>query len=151
MPLPQDQMSLTYLGHLLYNVHWRPHIDSVVKSVSRNVHLMRRLSWFLPTNALKALYFAHIATSFDYCSLVWDISCCSSHSTRLQQLHNYAIRITIKLPKSSSASEALSTLYWTSLSDRRQQKLLSLSQQLLQPKLGKTAPSYLIGTCSSMY
>ena len=47
------------------------------------------------------------------------------------------------LRKSPSASEVLSTLHWTSLSDRRQQKLLSLSQQLLQPKLGKTVPSYL--------
>ena len=124
------------------HLHWRPHIDNVVKSASRNVQLMRRLSWFLPTNALKAFYFAYIATSFDYCSLVWD-TCCASDSTRLQRLQNYASRIILKLPTSSSATEALSTLHWTSLSERRQQKLLSLSQQLLQPKFGKSAPSYL--------
>ena len=41
-----------------HHLHWRPHIDSVVKSVSRSVHLRRRLSWFLSTNALKAFYFA---------------------------------------------------------------------------------------------
>ena len=97
----------------------------------------------LLTTALKAFYFVvYIATSFDYCSLVWDISC-SSDSTHLQRFQNYAICTIFKLPKSPSASEALSTLHWTSLSDRWQQKLLSLSQQLLQPKLGKTVPSYL--------
>ena len=100
-----------------HHLHWRPHIDSVVNSVSRNVHLMRRPSWFLPTNALKASYFAYIATSFNYCSLVWD-TCCSSDSTCLQWLQNYVICIILKLPKSLSASEALSTLQWTFLSNR---------------------------------
>ena len=84
-------------------------------------------------------YYLPIACSFDCCSLVWD-TCCYSDSTRLQRLQNYAICIILKLPKCSSASEALSNLYWTSLSDRQ---LLSLSQQSLQPKLGKNAPSYL--------
>jgi len=125
-----------------HHLHWRPHIDSLVKSVSRNVHLMRRLSWLLPVSALKAFYFAYIATSFDYCSLVWD-PCCSTDSTRLQRLQNYAGRIILKVPKSSSATEALATLQWASLSDRRQQKLFTLSQELSQPKSGKSPPSYL--------
>ena len=131
--------------HLL----WRPHIDSVVKSVSRNVQLMRRLSWFLPVNSLKAFYFAYIATSFDYCSLVWD-PCCYTDSTRLQRLQNYAGRIILKVPKSSSATKVLSTLNWTSLSDRRHQKLFSLSQELLQPKSGKSAPLYLRNLLTNM-
>ena len=125
-----------------HHLHWRPHIDSLVKSVSCNVHLMRRLSWLLPVSALKAFYFAYIATSFDYCSLVWD-PCCSTDSTRLQRLQNYAGRIILKVPKSSSATEALATLQWASLSDRRQQKLFTLSQELSQPKSGKSPPSYL--------
>ena len=125
-----------------HHLHWRPHIDSIVKSAPRNVHLMRRLSWFLPVNALKAFYFACIATRFDYCSLVWD-PCCLTASARLQQLQNYTGRIIRKFPKSSSATEALTTLKWTSLSDRQRQKLFSLSQELLQPRLGKSHPSYL--------
>ena len=111
------------------HLHCRPHINSVVKSVWRNIQLMRRLSGFWSTNVLKAFYFAYFATSFDYCSLVWD-TCCSSDSTHLQ------CRTILKLPKSSSATEALSTLHGTSLSERWQQKLLSLGQHLLQPKFG---------------
>ena len=106
------------------------------------VFYLQCLTWFLPANSLKAFYFAYIATSFDYCSLVWD-PCCYTDSTRLQRLQNYAGRIILKVPKSSSATKVLSTLNWTSLSDRRQRKLFSLSQELLQPKSGKSAPSYL--------
>ena len=53
---------------------------------------MKRLSWFLPESALKAFYSAYIATSFDYCSLVWDPSCLID-STHLQRLQNYACRL----------------------------------------------------------
>ena len=118
-----------------HHLHWRPHIDSIVKSASRNVHLMRRL--LVPTCQCSESYLFCLQ-----CSLVWD-PCCSTDSTCLQRLQNYAVRIILKVLKSSSATEALTTLKLTSLSDRQRQKLFSFSQEILQPRLRKSPPSYI--------
>ena len=51
------------------NLKWNHHIDSILKPISKNLSLLRKLSRFLPREALVTFYFK-IASYFNYCSLV---------------------------------------------------------------------------------
>ena len=124
-----------------HNLKWNDHIDHIMKSVGRNLHLLRRMSWFLPRNARLAFYFAYIAPHFNYCSLVWD-SCCSRLLKRLQLAQNYAARLILKLPKFSSATEARSTLGWLTLDQLRHRELIKLLQSSM-PGSSKPLTPYL--------
>ena len=98
--------------HLL----WQPHIDSVGTSVLHNVHLMRRLSWFLPANSLKAsilptLLLALITTALSGTTVAPPTPPAFNSSKLCRSRCTQG-------PKSSSATKALSTLQWTSCSDR---------------------------------
>ena len=124
-----------------HNLTWSTHIAHILRSVTQNLHLLRRISWLLPRNARLAFYFAYIAPHFNYCSLVWD-SCCSGDSKRLQLAHNYAARLILKLPRFSSASDARSTLGWSTLEQLRRRELIKLFQSSL-PGSNKPLPPYL--------
>ena len=49
-----------------HNLKWNDHIDHIMKSVGRNLHLLQRMSWFLPRNARLAFYFAYFVPHFNY-------------------------------------------------------------------------------------
>ena len=117
---PIEQVSTFKLLGVIIDHHltWTCHIDFVVKRVSRNLCLLRRLARYLPRKALVTFYFAKIASYFNYCSLVWS-SCSSTNAKRLQLAQNYAARIILRRCKFSSASEARSQLGWPSLEEVR--------------------------------
>jgi hypothetical protein len=123
------------------HLHWSPHVNQTVKGISNNLCLMRRLSWFLPKEALISFYHAYIGSSFNYCSLVWSVCSCTN-SKRLQCLQNYAARIILRRSRMSSASEALNILNWKPLTNQREEKFIKLCKQLIQPNSAGT-PSYL--------
>ena len=97
---------------------------------SRNVSLMRRLSWFLPQKSLLCFYYSYIITPFNYCSLVWR-SCRKSDLQHLQLLQNLSARVILKLPKPYSATTAINTLQWKTLEEYRDAKLLKLAGSLV--------------------
>ena len=112
--------SFKFLGCII-NEHltWNDHIAHVSSKVHRNINLLRRLSWFLPKNALTTFYKAYILPSFDYCDVVWH-SCSQECSNRLERLQNYAGRVILKEPRSTSATWIRSVLGWDTLHSRRE-------------------------------
>ena len=52
------------------NLKWNHHINNILKPISKNLSLLRRLSRFLSRKALVTFYFSKIASYFNYCSLV---------------------------------------------------------------------------------
>ena len=130
------------------NLKWSYHIDYILKSISSNLSLLRRISRYLPRKALTTFYFSKIASYFNYCSLVWS-TCSAMDANRLQLAQNYAARIILKLPKFSSATEARAQLGWHSLEEVRNIFL----RRLLQSIKDKSATPYLcalmkpIATC----
>ena len=63
----------------------------VSAKVTRNINLMRRLSWFLPKHVLFTFYNAYILPSLDYYDVVWQ-----KDSTELERLQNYAWKVILK-------------------------------------------------------
>ena len=91
------------------NLKWNHHIDNILKPISKNLSLLRRLSRFLPRKALVTFYFSKIALYFNYCSLVWS-NCTAADANRLQLAQNFVTRVILKRPKFTSASEAQTQL-----------------------------------------
>ena len=59
---------------------WKDHIDFIISKASRQINLLRRLSWFLPTPLRILFYKSYIMPIFDYCDVVWQ-QCTSQEST----------------------------------------------------------------------
>ena len=117
---------------------WVDHIGMVCKKVSRNLNLLRHLSWFLPRSLLLLFLKSYILPHFDYCDVVW-FGCTKSESLRLESLLNFACRTILRRSKHYSASVARHDLGLSTLSSRRK---LHLSQTIFKC-LSSHCPSYL--------
>ena len=115
---------------------WKDHIDFIISKASRQINLLRRLSWFLPTPLRILFYKSYILPIFDYCDVVWQ-RCTSQESTRLERLHNLAIKTILHKSRSDSASAARQQLGVTSLEHRRR---LHLAQQVFKSVKGIHPP-----------
>ena len=112
-----------FLGvYLNDTLTWSNHIEEVSVKVSRNIALLRRLSWFLPQSALLLFYKSFILPLFDYCDVVW-YSCTKEEASSLEQLQTYAAKIILRLSKHSSATSARKLLGLSTLSSRRKYHL----------------------------
>ena len=111
---------------------WKDHIDFIISKASRQINLLRRLSLFLPTPLRILFYKSYIMPIFDYCDVVWQ-QCTSQESTRLELLHNLAIKSILHKSRFDSASTPRQQLGVTSLEHRRR---LHLSQQVLKSVKG---------------
>ena len=117
---------------------WTDHINHVITKVSRNVNLLRRLSWFL-LHSLLALYLkSYILPLIDYCDVVWD-NCTQHDSSRLQSLFNYACRLALRRPRLSSSSALWKDLGLSSLCCRRKLHLAEMTYKCHK----SLAPPYL--------
>ena len=118
---PIEQVrTFKFLGCII-NDHltWDDHVTYLSSKVSRNINLLRRLSWFLPRRVLMTFYSAYILPSFDYCDVVWH-SCSAKLVTKLESLQNYAGRIILKKRRFCSATAVRKTLGWSTLQSRRE-------------------------------
>ena len=95
-----EQVSRFKLLGVVDTLTWTDHISHVVTKVSRNVNLLRRLSWFLPQPLLVLFLKSYILPLVDYCDVVWD-NCTRHDSSRLQSLFNYACRLVLHRPRLS--------------------------------------------------
>ena len=102
---PIEQVTcFKFLGvNINEHLSWDNHIASITNMVSRNINLLRRMSWFLPRPAMLLFYNSYILPLFDYCDVVWN--CCTDvQASKLERLQNYAGCIILKKRKSISAT-----------------------------------------------
>ena len=101
---------------------WSDHINTVCAKVSRNLNLLRRLSWFLPQPLLLLFLKSYILPLFDYCDVVWS-GCTKSEASRLETLLNYAFHTVLHKRRGSSALAARRELGLSTLASRRKSHL----------------------------
>ena len=108
-----------YLGVMINDtLTWSDHIDMVCRKVSRDLNLLRRLSWFLPHPLLLLYLKSYILPSFDYCDVVWS-GCTLENSCHLERLLNFGCKIVLCRSRDCSSSAALRELQLTTLTSRR--------------------------------
>ena len=131
--------SFKLLGVLINDtLTWTDHINHVITKVSRNVNLLRRLSWFLPRSLLALYLKSYILPLIDYCDIVWD-NCTQHDSSHLQSLFNYACRLALHRLRLSSTSALWKDLGLSSLCCRRKLHLAEMTYKCHK----SLAPPYL--------
>ena len=88
--LPIEQVRVfKFLGvHLNDTLTWSDHINKICLKVSRNLNLLRRISWFLPQPLLSLNLKSYILPTFDYCDVVWS-SCTNDEAKCLETLLSF--------------------------------------------------------------
>ena len=111
--------SFKFLGvNINQHLSWDNHIASITNKVSRNINLLRRMSWLLPRPAMLLFYNSYILPLFDYCDVVWN--CCTDvQASKLERIQNCAGYIILKKRKSISAPWIREQLGWPTLKERR--------------------------------
>ena len=99
-------------------LNWCEHVWLASSTVSRNLNLLRRLSWFVPKVALLVFYCSYILPSFNYCDVVWGY-CIKDEAASLECLQNFAARTILRQCCSYSASSARRELSLSTMSSRR--------------------------------
>ena len=115
----QQVQNYKYLGVVISDtLSWSQHIDLVRSKAAKGIGLLRRLSWFLPRQALCTMYNAYILPHLTYADAVWG-TCTQGQSRSLEHLQNYAARIILRRRVGASATDMRRELNWPTLTSRR--------------------------------
>ena len=110
---------LKILGvHIDSNMTWNTHLTKLRSKTIGIVKHMHRINKFLPLKAKLNLYNSLIASHFSYADVIWS-GCSNSAKEKLQTVQNFAIKSILNRKKSDSATEALKTLKYLNLSEKR--------------------------------
>ena len=81
-----------FLGVLIDEcLTWKNHIDCISKTVSRNIGVINKLKYSVPTRILHSLYCTLISPYLSYAILIWG-NTCKSYLDKLVKLQKWAIR-----------------------------------------------------------
>ena len=76
-------ISVKFLGvHLDQHLTWNIHISQIASKISKNVGILSRIAYILPTRLRLNLYYSLIHPYLSYCNMVW----ASNYVTRLKRL-----------------------------------------------------------------
>jgi hypothetical protein len=108
-----------YLGiTITANLSWHEHIEKLIGKINQRFGLLRSVKSFLSLDARQIFYSSTILPLFDFADVIWGDKNNSELMNSLQTLENKAAKLILDLPPLSSATEALATLHWSTLSSR---------------------------------
>jgi hypothetical protein len=112
--------SLKYLG-VTFNedLSWSDHIENIISKTNQRLGLLKRIKHLLPTDSRLTLFSCLVLPLFDYGDVIWGDKNNISLMNDLQVQQSKAAKIILNKPISFSSTEALSTLKWKRLSERR--------------------------------
>jgi hypothetical protein len=99
-------------------LNWDQQIQKVRKTVNNCIRNLHRINKLIPLKHRVLLYNSLVAPHYNYVDTVWS-GCGIGNEKRLQVTQNFAVRSILGRSKHSSATEALHTLSFLPLSDKR--------------------------------
>ena len=138
IPLRQsvNNYGLTFVYHLTMNAH----VSNIARTCYFELRRLASIRRFLTSTATATLVSAFVLSRIDYCnSLLFG----STHdvTSHLQRIQNYAARVILRLPMSSSITIHLKSLHWLPVKVRSTYKIACLCYHCHS----STAPSYVTG------
>ena len=122
---------------------WHPHVENICKTISKNLYLLSKLTYFTDNSTRKLFYNAHIQSHIDYASTVWD-GCSDACIRRLNSLHRRAAKL-ILCKSTDSTDDRLKALGMLPL-----RKHLLFNKGVVMHKVHKSqVPNYLSGLFSA--
>jgi hypothetical protein len=107
--IPQVK-SVKFLGvYVDQHMTWTDHIHQISLKVAKNIGILSRLAYLLPTKVLLTLYYSLIYPYLSYCNMIW-ASNYSSRLDRIKILQKRIVRIIMRLPYSSHTAQAFRQL-----------------------------------------
>ena len=132
------KQSVKNLGFTLdYHLTMNAHVSNIARTCNFELRRLASIRRFLASTATAILVSAFVLSRIDYCnSLLFG----SSHDVtyHLQRIQNYAARVILRLPKSSSITTHLRSLHWLPVKVRSTYKIACLCYHCHS----STAPSY---------
>ena len=132
------KQSVKYLGptldcHLTMNAH----VSNIARTCYFELRRLASIRRFMTSTATATLVSAFVLSRIDYCNslLLGSTHAVTSH---LQRIQNYAARVILRLPKSSSLTIHLKSLHWLPVKVRSTYEIASLCYHCHS----STAPSY---------
>jgi hypothetical protein len=102
--------STKFLGvHVDQHLSWKEHINAISNKIAKNVGILSRTSYLLPTSIRLKLYFSLVYPYLTYCNMVW----ASTYPSRLQRLvilQKRAVRTIAGVPRGSHTKPIFSSL-----------------------------------------
>ena len=95
---------------------WSDYVEYVISKVNQRLGLLSSIKHLLPLNARKLFFNSLVLPVFDYADLVWGEKTLMNDP---QVLQNKAAKIILNRPLYSSATDAVETLKWLNLEQRR--------------------------------
>ena len=130
-------LGITLDCHLTMNAH----VSNIARTCYFELRRLASIRRFLTSTATATLVSAFVLSRIDYCiSLLFG----STHdvTSNLQLKQNYAARVILRHPKSSSIAIHLRSLHWLPINVRSTYKIACLCYHCHS----STAPSYVTGT-----
>ena len=105
------------------HLDFKKHISSIVSVFSFHLRHINKMSRYLPMPTKESVVNAIITSRLDYCnSLMYGTSI--NNCIPLQRIHNSAVRLILRRPRSDSAMPLLCVLHFLPVSQRIESKLL---------------------------
>ena len=121
------------------HLNWALHISHLCNIIARNVGILQKLRYFIPTYVLKILYHSLILSQLQYCTLLWANSY-RSHLHKLRLLQKKAIRIISNTDYLAHSSKLFLNLKWLKLDDIMKFQLGTFMYKLKYNKLPNVIP-----------
>ena len=102
---------------------WDQHIETIFKSASKIIGIMRKLKYNFTRKALNQIYLSYVRPILEYSCIVWD-GCTTEQSNSVEKLQNEAARIVTGLTRSVSLENLYRECGWESLQSRRSNQKL---------------------------
>ena len=124
--------------HIDTSLNFNKHVDTVCRSISSKLALLRRIKRYLPVEYRKLFYSAYILPSLDYCLTIWG-NTTKTHIERLHKLQKCAARIILDAAPDAPSQPLFNQLNWLNIYER-----IEYNKGILMFKiLHGLAPSYL--------
>ena len=137
MPLYIYRSSVFYKLTQLCDKYLNAHVSNIARTCYFELRRLASIRRFLTSTATATLVSAFVLSRIDYCnSLLFG----STHdvTSHLQRIQNYAARVILRLPMSSSITIHLKSLHWLPVKVRSTYKIACLCYHCHS----STAPSY---------
>ena len=107
------KLGFTLDCHLTMNAH----VSNIARTCYFELRRLASIRRFLTSTATATLVSAFVLSRIDYCN---SLLFCSTHyvTSHLQRIQNYAARVILRLPMSSSITIHLKSLHWLSVKVR---------------------------------
>ena len=99
-------------------LNWNRQIQEVRKKACNSIRNLHRVNQLIPLKHRILLYNSLVASHYNYCDTVWS-GCGVMNERKLQTTQNFAARSILGKSKHSSATEALTTLKFLPLKEKR--------------------------------